>query len=281
LFQEDPPVRKSISDCLENFEVELDNGEFNGIDIDTIISSFGKIVKGFQLRNKHIADRFDVFSDSIDDFISPIHGKLLETESNIVAIVEHMEVMRQKAYSVTTLSEEKDSTIAALENDINLLLSACTDSTSELQNEVHQNLGQLGSTFEVEKLNYEADEQVEHHKNSKYADASRKLINASGKVQTLIKQFKFKSEQVDATVRDLQTKLNETTVAFELATEERDLNKDRVMQLESDIQSLQSTCSELKHKVEGYHVLEEELKKKEEEISSMHSALSAKEGIQC
>jgi chromosome segregation ATPase len=281
LFQEDPPVRKSISDGLENFEVELDNGEFNGIDIDTIISSFGKIVKGFQLRNKHIADRFDVFSDSIDDFISPLHGKLLETESNIVAIVEHMEVMRQKAYSVTTLSEEKDSTIAALENDINLLLSACTDSTSELQNEVHQNLGQLGSTFEVEKLNHEADEQVEHNKNNKYADVSRKLINASGKVQTLIKQFKFKSEQVDATVRDLQTKLNETTVAFELATEERDLNKDRVLQLESDIQSLQSACSELKDKVEGYHVLEEELKKKEEEISSMHSALLAKEGIQC
>ncbi|KAK2389373.1 myosin-11 [Trifolium repens] len=276
-MEEDPPVRKSISDGLENFEVELDNWEFNGIDIDTIISSFGKIVKGFQLRNKHIADRFDEFSDSIDDFISPLHGKLLETESNIVAIVEHMEVMRQKAYSVTTLSEENDSTIAALENDINLLLSACTDSTSELQNEVHQNLGQLGSTFEVEKLNYEADEQVEHHKNSKYADASRKLINASGKVQTLIKQFKFKSEQVDATVRDLQTKLNETTVAFELATEERDLNKDRVLQLESDIQSLQSACSELKDKVEGYHVLEEELKKKEEEISSMHSALSAKE----
>ncbi|WJX39594.1 hypothetical protein P8452_27117 [Trifolium repens] len=276
-MEEDPPVRKSILDGLENFDVELDNGEFNGIDIDTIISSFGKIVKGFQLRNKHIADRFDEFSDSIDDFISPLHGKLLETESNIVAIVEHMEVMRQKANSVTTLSEEKDSTIAALENDINLLLSACTDSTSELQNEVHQNLGQLGSTFEVEKLNYEADEQVEHHKNSKYADASRKLINASGKVQTLIKQFKFKSEQVDATVRDLQTKLNETTVAFELATEERDLNKDRVLQLESDIQSLQSACSELKDKVEGYHVLEEELKKKEEEISSMHSALSAKE----
>ncbi|CAJ2667979.1 myosin-11 isoform X3 [Trifolium pratense] len=276
-MEEDPPVRKSISDGLENFEVELDNGEFNGIDIDTLISSFGKIVKGFQLRNKHIADRFDEFSDSIDDFISPLHGKLMETESNIMAIVEHVEVMREKANSVTKLNEEKDSTIAALENDINLLLSACTDSTSELQNEVHHNLGQLGSTFEVEKLNHEADEQVADHKNSKYADASRKLINASGKVQTLIKLFKLKSEQVDAIVRDLQTKLNETTFDFELATEERDLNKDRVLLLESDIQSLQSACRELKDKAEGYHVLEEELKEKEEKISSLHSALLAKE----
>ena len=274
-------MRKSFSDGLEKFEVELDNREINGVDIDTIISSFGKIVKGFQLRNEHIADRFDEFSDSIDAFISPLHGKLLETESNIMAIVEHVEVMKEKANSVTKLNEEKDNIIATLENDISLLLSACTDSTSELQKEVHQNLGQLGSTFEVEKLNYKADEQVEHHKNNTYADASRKLIDASGEVQTLIRQFKFKSEQVDETVRDLQTKLNETTVAFELATKERDLNKNKVLQLESDIQSLENACTELKDKVEHYHVLEEKLKDKEAEISSMHSASLEKEGIKC
>ncbi|AES72106.1 TGN-related, localized SYP41-interacting protein, putative [Medicago truncatula] len=276
-MEEDPPVRKSFSDGLEKFEVELDNREINGIDIDTIVSSFGKIVKGFQMRNEHIADKFDEFSDSIDAFISPLHGKLLETESNIMAIVEHVEGMKEKANSVTKLNEEKDNIIAALENDISLLLSACTDSTSELQKEVHQNLGQLGSTFEVEKLNHNADEQVEHYKNNAYADASRKLINASGEVQTLIRQFKFKSEQVDATVRDLQTKLNETTVAFELATEEKDLNMNKVLQLESDIQSLENACTELKDKVEHYHILEEKLKDKEAEISSMHSASLKKE----
>ncbi|KAK7306206.1 hypothetical protein VNO77_44132 [Canavalia gladiata] len=67
--QENPLVRNAFLDGLENFEVELDNREIAGADIDTIISSFGKIVKGFQLRNKHIADKFDEFSDSIDEFI--------------------------------------------------------------------------------------------------------------------------------------------------------------------------------------------------------------------
>ncbi|XP_004502344.1 trans-Golgi network-localized SYP41-interacting protein 1 isoform X2 [Cicer arietinum] len=276
-MEEDPLVRKLFSDGHEKFEVELDNRDIDGIDIDTIISSFGKIVKGFQLRNEHFADKFDEFSNAIDDFISPLHGKLLETETNILAIVEHMEIMKEKENSVQKLNEEKDNIIASLEDDISLLLSACTDSTSELQNEVHQNLEQLGSTFEVEKLNHEADEQVEHHKNNKYADASKKLMNASGKVQTLIRQFKFKIEQVDATIRDLQNKLNETTVAFELVTEERDLNKNRALRLESDIQSLQRACSELKDTAEGYHVLEEKLKEKDAEISSMHSTLLAKE----
>ncbi|CAI8598130.1 unnamed protein product [Vicia faba] len=274
-MEEDPPVRKSFAANLENFEVEMDKGET--ITIESIISSIGKIGEELSLRSKHIADKFDEFSDSVDEFLSPLPGKLLETESNIIAIVEHMKIMKEEANSVANLKEEKDNIIANLENDISLLLSSCIDSTNELQNGVHQNLGQLGSTFEVEKFNHEADEQVEHHRDSKYADASRKLINASGKVQTLIRQFKYKSEQVDTTVRDLQAKLNETSVAFELATEEKDFNKNRVLQLESDIQSLEIACSELKDKVEGYHVLEEKLKEKEEEISSMHSALMAKE----
>ncbi|KAL5075881.1 hypothetical protein RYX36_014865 [Vicia faba] len=274
-MEEDPPVRKSFAANLENFEVEMDKGET--ITIESIISSIGKIGEELSLRSKHIADKFDEFSDSVDEFLSPLPGKLLETESNIIAIVEHMKIMKEEANSVANLKEEKDNIIANLENDISLLLSSCIDSTNELQNGVHQNLGQLGSTFEVEKFNHEADEQVEHHRDSKYADASRKLINASGKVQTLIRQFKYKSEQVDTTVRDLQAKLNETSVAFELATEEKDFNKNRVLQLESDIQSLEIACNELKDKVEGYHVLEEKLKEKEEEISSMHSALMAKE----
>lgn len=88
-------------------------------------------------------------------------------------------------------------------------------------------------------------------------------------------QFRLKSEQLDTTIRDLHAQLNETTFAFELATEEKDFNKNRVLQLESDIQSLEIACSELKDKIEGYHVLEEKLKEKE--ISSMHSALMAKQ----
>ncbi|XP_061369987.1 trans-Golgi network-localized SYP41-interacting protein 1 isoform X2 [Gastrolobium bilobum] len=277
MMEEDPLVRKAFLDDLENFEVELDSREINGTDIDTIISSFGKIVKGFQLRNKHIADKFDEFSYSIDEFISPLHEKILETETYIMTIFEQMDNMKEKANTMEKLKEEKENIITILENDISVLLSACTDATSELQIEVDKNIGQPGSFSEVEKLNIEADSQAEHHKNSKYADAAQKLINASRKAQTLIRQFEHRSEQVAATIEDLQNKLRETTVAFELVTDERDLNKNRVLQLESDSQLLRSDFSELRDRLEGYHALEEKLKEKEAEISSMNSALFAKE----
>ncbi|KAJ1422658.1 hypothetical protein SESBI_12848 [Sesbania bispinosa] len=277
MMEEDPFVRKSFLDGLDKSEIELDNTEINGTDIDTIISSFGMILKGFQSRNKHISDKFDQFSDFIDECISPLHEKLLETETKIMTIVEQMEIMKEKANNMASLKEEKENVIATLESDISVLLSACTDSTSGLQNEVDKNLGQLGSISEVETINHEADAQAEHHKNSKYAEASQKLINASRKAQALIRQFEFKSEQLAATIGDLQNKLKETTIAFELATDERDLNKNRFLQLESDIKHLQNGYSELKDKLEGYHDLEEKLKENEAKISSMHSALLAKE----
>lgn len=263
-------------DGPENFEVELDNTEIDGADIDTIISSFGKIVKGCQLRNKHIADKFDEFSDSMNEFISPLHEKLLETETISTTIVENMEIMKEEANTTNKLKADQENIIVTLENNVSVLLSACTDSTIALQSEVDKNLRQLGSISEVEKSNLDAGSQAEHHKNSKYAEAAHKLMNASRKAQTLIRQFGCRSEQVDATIEDLQNKLKETTVAFELVTDERDLNKNRVLQLESDIQSLKSTCSELKDKLEGYRALEEKLEQKEADISSMHNALLAK-----
>lgn len=270
LFQEDPPGRKAFLDGLENFEVELDNIDINGTDIDTLISSFGKIVKGFQLRNEHIANKFDELSDSVDE----------QLETNIMALVEEMEIMKEKVNTTTKLNEEKDNIIVTLENDSSVLLSACTDSTGELQNEVDRNLGLLGSNSEVE--NHTAHEQAGLYKNSKYADASRNLISASRKVQIFIKQFGFESEQVAATIGDMQNKLKESTTALELVTDERDLNKNRVLQLESDVQLLQQACSELEDKLEGCRALENKLNDKEVEISSMHSALLAKEeGKQC
>ncbi|KAF1864379.1 hypothetical protein Lal_00022037 [Lupinus albus] len=232
--KEDALVRKAFLDGFENFEVEFDNREIDGTDINTLISSVGKVVKGFQLRNKYIADKFDEFSDSLDEIISPLREKLLETETTVMTVVEDVEVMKDKESILEKLKEEKENVIATLENNISLLLSACTDATSDLQ---------------IEKLNPEADAQPELQKNSNYMEATEKLKTASKKAQTLIRQFESRSEQEAVTIKDLQSKLKETTGAFELVTDERDLNKSRVLQLESDIQILQDDCSELRNKL--------------------------------
>ncbi|KAI4343352.1 hypothetical protein L6164_010713 [Bauhinia variegata] len=277
IMEEDLHVRKAFPGDLENLDINLDNGEINDTDIDKIILLVGKIVKGFQLRNKLIADRFDDFSDSIDVFITPIRAKLLETETDITTISELVETLKEKVNTMEIYKEEKENAIAMLENDVALLLSACANATSELQTEVEKDFAVLGSITEVEKLNDHADSRAGHDHKNKYTETVQKLINATREAKNLIKHFEFKGKEAAATVDDLQNKLEEARATSEKVTEERDLNQNRISQLESDIQVLQSSCYELKNNLEGYHVLEEKLKEKEAEISSLHSTLSSKE----
>ncbi|KAJ1392881.1 putative major antigen isoform X1 [Sesbania bispinosa] len=218
VLMKDNTLFPRIKQCFERKCETLKNMDATLNKIRAHVAMTAKDSEGHHM----MEDKFDEFSDSIDECISPLHEKLLETETKIMTIVEQKEIMKEKANNMTKLKEEKENVIATLESDISVLLSACADSTSGLQNEVDKNLGQLGSISEVEKINHEADAQAEHHKNSKYAEASQKLINASRKAQALIRH-------------------------------------------------------ELKDKLEGYHVLEEKLKENEAKISSMHSALLAKE----
>ncbi|KAF7813649.1 golgin subfamily B member 1-like isoform X1 [Senna tora] len=273
--EEDPLVRTASFDGIENFDVEVDSRVIDDTDIDNMISLFGKIVKGFQLRNKLIADRFDDFSDSIDQIISLLQKKLLETETDILSISEHTETLKEKVHTSESLREEQENTIATLENDIRVLLDACTNASSELQFEVYNNLVEPGPISEI--MNLDADALAKHHRHSKYLETAQKLMTAARKAQNLIEQFELRSKEVDTTIGDLQSQLNETRSASEKVIEERDLSQRRVLELESEIQVLQNSCSELRDNLEGYHALEEKLKEKEAEISSLYSALSVKQ----
>ncbi|KAK4283509.1 hypothetical protein QN277_000452 [Acacia crassicarpa] len=273
--QEAPLVRKASFGGIENYDVEVDSRLVNGTDIDDLISQFGNIVKGFQLRNKLIADRFDDFSDSIDKLISLLKTKLLEAETDVISILKHLEVLKEKVNAGENLEAEQEKTIANLENDITIFLSAFADASHELQSVVHENLVEPGPISET--MNLDADALAKYNQDSKYMDTARKLMSASRKAQYLIKHFEFRTRELNSTVEDLLNKLKETRAASEEVIKERDLSQNRVLQLESDIQVLQNSCSELRNNLEGHHALEETLKEKEKEISSLSSALSMKQ----
>lgn len=272
-------MRKESFDGIENFDLEVDTGVINDTDIDNLVSKFGKFVKGFQLRNKRIADRFDDLSSSVDEFISLLQTKLLETETDVRSVFERFETLDEKINTGESLREEQENTIATLENDITVLLSACTKASSELLSEVPNSLVEPGSMPEI--MNLDADALATYHQNNKYKETARKLITATRKAQDMIKQLEFRSKEVDTVIEDLQNQLNKTRAASEKVVEERDLSQNRVVQLESDVQVLQNSCIELRNDLESYHALEEKLKEKEAEISSLHSALSTKQEGKC
>ncbi|XP_028791233.1 protein Spindly-like [Neltuma alba] len=160
---------------------------------------------------------------------------------------------------------------------MSILLSACTDSTRELQMEIERRVMESDSNFVAGNFNNETVVQANSQRNNKYMETAQKLINATTKTQTFIKQLELRRKEVAATVEDLQSELNEARAALETVINERDHNKSRFVQLESDIQTIQSSCRGLRNDLEDYHALQEKFREKEAEISSLYSTLSTKE----
>ena len=282
---------KPFSDSLNNIvDVEMENGWVTAADGDSISSHFRKTVEGFQLRNKHIADKFEGFSSFLDEFITALLRKLQETQDGVVFVLEHVDTLKQKSKNLEMFQQEHETTIAMLENDVTTLLSACTDATRELQFEVKNNLLELSGVPELEKFNHtlflemtERDgdatpEQQQRLDGSKHVKAADALLIATRKVQALVKQFESTSNVAAATVEELQNKLKESRTSLEKAIEERDLNRDMVSKLKSEVEELQSSCSELRLKLEEeYQIKDNKLKEREAEVSSLYNTLLMKE----
>ncbi|KAK7842504.1 hypothetical protein CFP56_013697 [Quercus suber] len=289
VMEDDSMVMNSFSDSLNNIvDVEIDNSWVSAADGDNISSHFRKTVEGFQSRNKIIYDKVEGFSSFIDECIAGLLRKLQETQDGVVFVLEHIESLKQKSKNLEMIQQEQETTIAMLENDVATLLSACTDATRELQIEVKNNLLELISVPELEKLNHtlslemretDGDAAVERQQRldgNKHFDAANKLLLATRKFQSLVKQFDSTSNVAAATVEELQNKLKQSRTSLENAIEERDLNQDRVSELESEVEELQTSCSELRLKLNDSHSKEDKLKEREAEISSLSNTLLMK-----
>ncbi|KAF3971798.1 hypothetical protein CMV_004636 [Castanea mollissima] len=96
-------------------------------------------------------------------------------------------------------------------------------------------------------------------------------------VEINISWFESTCNVAAATVEELQNKLKQSITNLENAIEERDLNQDRVSKLESEVEELQTSCSELRLKLNDSHSKEDKLKEREAEISSLSNTLLMKE----
>ncbi|KAH0991798.1 hypothetical protein GBA52_003281 [Prunus armeniaca] len=290
VLEEDSYVAKSFSEGLNSISsVEKDNGEDNVTDVEDVSSCLKKTVERFQLRNNILAENFERFSLSTDEFIATLLRKLKAIRDEVVTVVEHTESFKRKANNLEIYEQELENTIAILENDLKSLLSACTDATRELQFEVKNNLLELSSVPELEDLRHYlspergvvAEEATETHEQaldgSKYGKTAEMLSVSIRKVKALIKQFESTSEVAASTIENLQNKLTEARTTSEKAMEERDLGQNRISKLDADIEALQHSCSKLTLRLEDYQAKEDKFKEKEAEAQILYNTLLMKE----
>jgi len=279
-FQDNSYFTKPFSDNLDNniVNVEIDNSWVSASSGDNISSHFRKSVEGFQSKNKFLADKFEGFSSFVDEFIAALLRKLQAVEDGAVVIVEHIESLKQKTKNLEMYKQEQETTISMLEDDVKTLLSVCTDATRGLS--YVPELESLNHSLFLEMRESDGGATIVQQQGvdgRKHLEAADKLLFATRKVQALIKQFESTSNMAAATIEELQKKLKESREGFEKAVEEKDLNQNMVSKLETDVEALQNSCSELRLKLEDYQTKEDKLKEREAEVSSLYNTLSMKE----
>ena len=262
------------------------NDEANPVDSNDLSSLFRKTVDGFHSRNRILGDKIEGFSNHMDEFMAVLFQKLHATRDEVIVVLDHVESLKQKMKNVDMRIQAQENTVTLLENGIRILLSACTDATQELQLEFEKNLPKLSSFPELEssnssQLTYMGEGDAAEHQqridSSKYAKTAEQLSIATRKVRTLIQMFENLRNVSATTIKDLQNELDEIRTTSDRAIEDRDINKNRLSKLEGDAEALQNLCNEMKIRLEDYQEIEEELKAREAEVSSLSNQVLMKE----
>ncbi|KAJ8569670.1 hypothetical protein K7X08_006247 [Anisodus acutangulus] len=269
----------SVSVVNDALNEEIANGEPNATGGDNITLHLGKIVDGFQLRNKIIAENIGCYSASMDDLIKAILKKLELTKSKALPVIELTESLKQKVRDAEVGMLVQENTIQSLERDLKVLLSASKDATNELA--LTQNrLSELGSNFDLEKLKETSSKQLgnfgEDDSNESLRTAE-KLLLAATQSHHLTEQFKPVMDVMVGTMKDLQVKLEESNNTCVNVLEEKEIHEERISHLETNLEALNDLCNEMKLKLEDYQAKEDNIKEKEAELLS----LNAKASLNC
>lgn len=258
-------------------------------DVDSISSSFRKIMEGIWLKNKMFTDYFEGFSSSMDGFIADLLKKVEATREDVIFVCGQVESLKEMVKNLEMHKQEQENTKVMLEDDVSLLLSACVDTTRELQFEMTNHLLLLSSIPELNDLKdtipmescetsgASAAESLGKSASKKSAAAAEQLLSASRKVRSMLKRFESTSKVAAAKIQDMQHTLEITEATTEKVREEKDLNQNMVVKLETDLQLLQSSCVELRRQLEACQANEAILKEKEAEVSSLYNGLLVKE----
>lgn len=275
----------SVSLVNNALDEEVANGEPNATDGDSIALHLGKIVDGFQLRNKILAENIGCYSALMDDLIKAILKKLELTKSKALPVIELTESLKQKVRDAEVGREAQENTIQSLKRDLKVLLSAFRDATNELA--LTQNrLSELGSDFDLEKLketspeqlaNFGEDALVSHHLDLDSSQSTRiaeKLLLAARQNHHLTEQLKPVMDVMVGTVKDLQVKLEESNNTCVKVLEEKDIHQERISHLETNLEELNDRCHEMKLKSEDYQAKENNIKENEAELLSLNAKAS-------
>ncbi|KAL1565244.1 sporulation-specific protein 15-like isoform X1 [Salvia divinorum] len=325
-----PTTFPSNTDIAPNLEMLNDEG--NAVDGENMFD-IEKMVKRYHLRSKILADNFDKLSTLFDESMDALLRGLNLRKDEIVNAMKYTSSLKDQVKDTETYKKRQEDTIASLERDNRILVSACTDATQGLELNNHEAVSKLRSIDELVNLDgripmdLEADNDDEeitlatdHVKTARklilaarrnqdlsmvFQDAISKLANMTGNMQNKLEVVQKTSDEIleerdlykdkifkletglkeqqslhhEMTIElgDMRSKLRETQVTCDETLEERDLYKEKILKSETDLKTQQDEINEMAIKLEDQRKIEDELRKREAELSSSLSKFRDRE----
>ncbi|XP_010682382.2 trans-Golgi network-localized SYP41-interacting protein 1 [Beta vulgaris subsp. vulgaris] len=253
--------------------VNLDNNgcHTDAVEGDDISLYVQKIVEGLNVRKRTFTENFDGFSSFLSECDASVVRELQYMSKLIASMVEGLQCLDQKVKTVETDYQTLANEVTPLNDDISVLLSACSEATQVLQLEVDKRMAEITSSHEHEM------EIESKFSESRHGKATEMLLSATRKACDVCEQLENSRNKHSSEVEELQNNLKELKIVADKTLEERDLYNGKVCDLENDLAALQNICSELRVKLEDYQDIEVKLRDKDVKISSLQSNLTLKE----
>ncbi|KAK9108356.1 hypothetical protein Syun_024367 [Stephania yunnanensis] len=270
-MEKDNYAEKVYSSHIDNFtNGELGNGEANGADRHDISVSLSQIVEGFKRKEKLIECEFERFSLFMDDIIGVLLRALQATRKQIINLLQHTESLELEVKNMESSGKEKERAISILQDDLHILISACSDATRDLLFQVDD-----GNNSFQSKTNNASKDETEEQRDSLNSARSLQLATEEARVQ--MKNLRSINNASLTTIEELQVKLKEAQLTAKNIIEERGLAQTRVSMLERAVEASENIRSEMKLKVEDYQAKEDIMRDREAKLSAAHQTLEAKE----
>ncbi|XP_057837732.2 trans-Golgi network-localized SYP41-interacting protein 1 isoform X1 [Cryptomeria japonica] len=222
----------------------------------------------------------------------------------VVTLAESVKTLNMNVNSLEDLTKEKDHEIVTLNKNIGILIDALNNVMAEFQNVIVEikdvedstnsegwssapfsnNRSESGFSKTTQAIN-----QVGFTDTDSVEIAEKLMLAAKNCVNIQTEKFKCQLNELSAYIQQLQQEAEEReaeksracgelqiqlknieSVANSLACE-RDMNKERIRQLEKNVETLQNNCHALELSVEEYRVQETCIEKMQEEIRSLHN----------
>ncbi|XP_042063648.1 myosin-11-like [Salvia splendens] len=236
--------------------LELLNDEGNAVDGESMFD-IENMMKRYHVRSKILADNFNKLSALFDESMDAMLRGLNLRKDEIVNAMKYTSSLKDQVKEIETDKKRQEDTIVSLERDIRSLVSACTDATHGLELNNKEVVSKLISIDELVNLDgripmdSEADiDDEEITLATDHVKTAQKLILAARRNQDLGMVFQDAISKLMDMTGNMQNKLKQAQKTSDEILEERDLYKDKILKLETDLKVQQSLHTEMTIKLE-------------------------------